>query len=227
MAAQIEIYIEAGSKRTFAGAIAWPGWSKPMQRGSRRCGPGTRTYRKRPIPTSARTAPRSGCVSTAGAELSVVERLDGNAGTDFGVASVSPSADESPLESAEMDRQVRLLGTCWAAFDRAVAAARGVELRKGPRGGGRDRLQIAAHVVEAEEAYIGQLGVRGLKLPANSINALTPLHEAALDALRARARGELADFGERGGKRWTPRYFVRRAAWHVLDHAWEIEDRSS
>ena len=28
-----------------------------------------------------------------------------------------------------------------------------------------------------------------------------------------------------GGARWTPRYFVRRAAWHVLDHAWELEDR--
>jgi hypothetical protein len=24
---------------------------------------------------------------------------------------------------------------------------------------------------------------------------------------------------------WPPRYFVRRVAWHVLDHAWEIEDR--
>jgi len=24
---------------------------------------------------------------------------------------------------------------------------------------------------------------------------------------------------------WPARYYVRRAAWHVLDHAWEIEDR--
>jgi hypothetical protein len=24
---------------------------------------------------------------------------------------------------------------------------------------------------------------------------------------------------------WTPRYFVRRMAWHELDHAWEIEAR--
>jgi hypothetical protein len=29
----------------------------------------------------------------------------------------------------------------------------------------------------------------------------------------------------RSGKLWTPRYFVRRTAWHALDHAWEIEDR--
>jgi hypothetical protein len=27
-------------------------------------------------------------------------------------------------------------------------------------------------------------------------------------------------------KLWSPRYFVRRSAWHALDHAWEIEDRS-
>jgi len=26
---------------------------------------------------------------------------------------------------------------------------------------------------------------------------------------------------------WPARYAVRRLAWHVMDHAWEIEDRSS
>jgi Lon protease-like protein len=25
---------------------------------------------------------------------------------------------------------------------------------------------------------------------------------------------------------WTPRYAAARIAWHALDHAWEIEDRS-
>jgi lambda repressor-like predicted transcriptional regulator len=24
---------------------------------------------------------------------------------------------------------------------------------------------------------------------------------------------------------WPPRYAVRRGVWHVLDHAWEIEDK--
>jgi hypothetical protein len=28
------------------------------------------------------------------------------------------------------------------------------------------------------------------------------------------------------GKKWPPRYAARRIAWHALDHAWEIEDRS-
>ena len=26
--------------------------------------------------------------------------------------------------------------------------------------------------------------------------------------------------------KWPVRYLIRRMAWHVLDHAWEIEDRS-
>jgi len=27
-------------------------------------------------------------------------------------------------------------------------------------------------------------------------------------------------------KRWPTRYAAHRVAWHALDHAWEIEDRS-
>ena len=26
--------------------------------------------------------------------------------------------------------------------------------------------------------------------------------------------------------KWPVRYWIRRTAWHVLDHAWEIEDKS-
>jgi hypothetical protein len=46
-----------------------------------------------------------------------------------------------------------------------------------------------------------------------------------LGTLGPAARREVPPQGPRGGSRWTPRYFVRRAAWHILDHAWEIEDR--
>jgi hypothetical protein len=45
--------------------------------------------------------------------------------------------------------------------------------------------------------------------------------KAITDAIRASAGG--TQFGE---KRWPPRYVARRMAWHLLDHAWEIEDRS-
>ncbi len=46
-----------------------------------------------------------------------------------------------------------------------------------------------------------------------------------LAGLGAGARGEIPERGSRGGTLWTPRYFVRRVAWHTLDHAWELEDR--
>ena len=47
-----------------------------------------------------------------------------------------------------------------------------------------------------------------------------------LEALAASVRGEVPQEGPRGGKKWSGRYFVRREAWHVLDHTWEIEDRA-
>jgi hypothetical protein len=46
-----------------------------------------------------------------------------------------------------------------------------------------------------------------------------------IQGLQAAADGQLPRKGPRGGKRWSPRFFVRRLAWHVVDHAWEIEDR--
>ncbi|HEX5839952.1 MAG TPA: hypothetical protein VFY26_19100 [Anaerolineales bacterium] len=51
------------------------------------------------------------------------------------------------------------------------------------------------------------------------------LRPAILETLAASAHGEIDEVGPRGGKRWVARYFVRREAWHVLDHVWEIEDR--
>ena len=49
---------------------------------------------------------------------------------------------------------------------------------------------------------------------------------AVLDGLDRAAAGDQPTTGPRGGKIWTPRRFLRRVVWHVLDHAWEIEDRS-
>jgi len=44
---------------------------------------------------------------------------------------------------------------------------------------------------------------------------------AILDFLRAARAGEPA-----GEKKWLPRYGARRIAWHALDHAWEMQDRT-
>jgi hypothetical protein len=112
---------------------------------------------------------------------------------------------------AEADRLTTLLEHAWLRLDGVVASAP-VALRKGPRGGGRDRDTIVSHVLEAERAYGRRLGVR--------IPPRTPWSEqraAYAAALRA---------GAPDGT-WPARYALRRLAWHVLDHAWEIEDRTS
>jgi hypothetical protein len=48
----------------------------------------------------------------------------------------------------------------------------------------------------------------------------------AVDALAARAGGRPVADPRQTKNPWSPRFYVRRAAWHALDHAWEIEDRS-
>jgi hypothetical protein len=85
---------------------------------------------------------------------------------------------------------------------------------------------VLLHVLGGEAAYLGALGWKFKRNEEAGLNQqMEQIRQAALDGLAAAARGEIAALGPRGGIRWTPRYFVRRAAWHVLDHAWDIEDR--
>jgi hypothetical protein len=152
-----------------------------------------------------------------------VERRTGGAGTDFGIPSIGPRADDEPVDGRELRRLSRLLAAAWSAFDAAADTAAGVELRKGPRGGGRSVAKIPDHLLEAERAYLFQIGGKVERGAADDIAAI---RAAALEALGARARNEPFEMGRRRAPLWTPRYFVRRSAWHSLDHAWEIEDRS-
>ena len=220
----IIVAIEAGMKRTFASAIGWPGWARPgADEGA------ALTALADYGPRYARVVAGLGLdfVVPAGAsDFLVTERLPGTATTDFGAPGVSPAADDLPLTDADLGVQIGLLGAAWEGLDRAAEGAAGLALRTGPRGGGRDLVKMMSHVVEAEQAYVRRLGAATPRLPSDPFQARGPLRAAAIDAMRSRTRGDLADFGERGGRGWTARYFVRRAAWHVLDHAWEIEDRS-
>jgi hypothetical protein len=220
VAAKIPVYLEVGGKRAFASAVHWPGWSRSGRSADEAlqtlAGYGPRYARvvKRAVPAFVAPA------DTAG--FDIVARLTGNATTDFGVPGLGLPSDKRPLKDDELERLISVQEACWSAFDRASRQAAGVELRKGPRGGGRDLDKMAAHVIDAEAAYAVKLGVR----PAKSARPAA-LREAILAALRARARG-LPVANPSGAKTlWAPRYFVRRAAWHVLDHAWEIEDRAT
>ncbi len=221
----IDVYLEIGKKRTFAGAIAWPGWC--------RSGRDEDTALHALVASGPRYARVLDAVplafqAPAGASaFTVVERLAGTATTDFGAPDVAPSNDLRPLDSADWRRFETLLDASWRAFDLAVTAATGKELRKGPRGGGRDADGIMRHVLGADQGYLARLAWKSKPPEAADLSEeLAHTRQAILAALAAAARGEIPARGPRGGVIWPPRYFVRRIAWHVLDHAWEIEDRA-
>ncbi|HEX2423051.1 MAG TPA: hypothetical protein VHN56_07895 [Actinomycetota bacterium] len=215
MPARYEVTIERGAKRVFAGANAWPGWCRGG-RTEEEALEALLTYGRRYAKVMGRR--RLGYVApTDVGRLRVVERLTGNATTDFGAPGVAPRSDDRAVDEDEAGRLAAIMKACWSALDRAAAAADGLVLRTGPRGGGRKLAAIVEHVADAEVAYLSKLGARpSAGDPRATIVAV----------FASRARGEPPERTPRSGVLWTPRYFMRRAAWHVLDHAWEIEDRT-
>jgi hypothetical protein len=220
----IQVYLETGKKRTFVGALDWPGWCR---------GAGDENAALQalcdygPRYAAVLQGSRIAFQPPAALDIFVVnERLDGDASTDFGAPGKIPAWDLQPLNDSELPRQQELLRACWQAFDASARAAVGLELRKGPRGGGRDLVTIRKHVLEADFSYLARLGQKFRPgLDAALDEQFIQTRQVMLHALGAAVRGELPTEGPRGGVRWSPRYFVRRVAWHVLDHAWEIDDR--
>ncbi len=221
----MDVYLEVGAKRVFAGGIEWPGWNRSGR------------DEERALEALLASAPRYAAAMTSSSprfeppasadDLEVVERLTGDATTDFGAPSIAPEADRRPVDTRELVRLQTLLEMSWKALDRAAEAAEGVELATGPRGGGRSLDAIVGHVVGAEGSYLGRLASPRPKIDeADPRAALEEVRTAAQEALTRAVQDGLPEAGPRGGAIWPPRYFVRRTAWHALDHAWEIEDRS-
>jgi hypothetical protein len=208
------VYLEVGAKRVFACAVDWPGWCR-AGRTDELALAALAAY----APRYAQVAAEAG-VTFRTAEFDVIERVPGSATTDFGAPGAVPASDAEPMTAAEARRQVGLLRAAWSVFDR-VAAGSPAELRKGPRGGGRDRDKMIDHVLGAEQAYARKIGIRH-KQPAigdrGAIGALRDAISAELD--KASDGTALAPNG------WPARYAVRRVTWHVLDHAWEMADRA-
>jgi hypothetical protein len=205
----IPVYLEVGAKRVFACVFDWPGWCR-AGRSEEQALEALRSAG----PRYAVVAREAGLKPPA-TEFEVVERLPGSATTDFGAPGAISKRDAGPLEPSEAQRLRKLVEAAWRVFDRVVAAAP-AELRKGPRGGGRDRDKIVDHVLEAEGAYARMVGLRLKPPPRTDTTAISAFRAALLDALRSPP----AD------AKWPPRYAARRIAWHALDHAWEIEERS-
>ena len=218
----LKVVLEVAPKRAFASALDWPGWSR-----------GGRTPDEA-LDSLLAYAPRYASVARRAKiafrppatvrGVGVIERLGGGSGTEFGVPSSAAAAEAEALSAVELERLVALLQAAWASFDAAAKSAEGVSLRLGPRGGGRQVPKMVEHVRESEAAYLHQLGSRP---PRGDAATLAALRSGFVEALTAVATGgELTD-PNKVKKPWAPRYAVRRSAWHALDHAWEIEDRSA
>ena len=220
----IKVFVEIGKRRVFVGAVDWPGWC--------RGGRDEKTALQALIdygPRYARVLQGRGIdlqVPTELSELLVTERPDGNATTDFGAPAIVLNADREPIDRMEFERLQTILQACWQAFDSAVQRATGRELRKGPRGGGRDLEKILNHVLEADRGYLARLAWKHKREGGMTpVEAFSRTRQAILNALEAAVNRGLPEKGPRGGVIWPPRFFIRRVAWHMLDHAWEIEDR--
>jgi hypothetical protein len=213
------VVIERGpkAKKCVAFAVDWPGWS----RGAKTADEALETlaaYRARYRPIADR-AGLGRAFARAGA-LEIVEDRVGTGSTDFWGISFSPcSLEPDPMNAAELDRKLSLLQACWAYFD-DVAARVSAELRKGPRGGGRDRDRIISHTVRVEsEDFARRVGVVVPEGGALEPDALVPYRSAYVEAMRAYQR----DGGSM--KSWTLAFLVRHSAFHTMDHAWEMEDK--
>jgi hypothetical protein len=214
---RVEIGEEHGAKRTFVWVVEWPGW----------CRGGKDTPLA--IDWLVKHGPRYAAVAEAAGltlpdvsphDVVTVDSVDGGSGTDFGVPSAITDSDRRRTTRPEAERLAALVGAAWTVLDR-IASTAPAELRKGPRGGGRDRDKMLGHVSEADGAYAREIGLR---MPAGSLDdrsTVDALHAAMLEVL-----GRPSDGSPLADRRWPVRYAARRIAWHALDHAWEMEDRS-
>ena len=211
-----DVYIERGSKRVFACAYDWPGWCRSAKdEAGALAALGTYAPRYAPVARGARIPFKAGSHA-----FLVREHFRGGASTDFGVPEKVTKRDVKPLTKTQAERLASLVVSAWAIFDKVFASAP-ASLRKGPRGGGRDRDKIADHVLAAEAAYVRKLGLRLGQPDRADRAAISEFRKAIIGVLRPPSKG-----GPLVEKGWPQRYAARRIAWHVLDHAWEIEDRS-
>jgi hypothetical protein len=190
-----------GKKRVFAVSLDWPGWcrqGKTIEQAIEEL----ENYRAR----YEKIVPALGPLG----EISVIGEVDGDGTTEFGAPNILGPWDEFPASQANRLRQMEILVSSWTYFDNVIKKAP-ANLAKGPKGGGRDRDEVAAHVQEAERAYGRKIGVR--------VPPRTPWPQQRVEILNRLKLGA-------EGAGWPQEYAVRRIVWHVIDHAWEIEDKS-
>jgi hypothetical protein len=218
MANELRLTLEIGPKGKKVVAVApdWPGLERGAKTGETAI-ERVQSY----LPRYAPVAKSAGMDAefAAGTTVDVVEHYPGTGSTDFwGISFAFSGIDRQDMSSEEVERELTLMQACWAFFD-DVRLRVSAELRKGPRGGGRDRDRIVRHTFGTEQDWAAKVGVltpQGAMLTDEGLKA----HRAAYrNAIRAfHAEGKMA-------RTWPLRYLIRHTAFHTLDHAWEMEDK--
>jgi hypothetical protein len=204
-------------KKWVAVAIDWPGFERGAKDEAGALAK-LRAYVPRYLPVAKRA--RLGTELEGQTDIDVVERYRGVGSTDFWGISFAPSSiDRLPMDPEVFERHVRLLQAAWAHLDDVFGRV-SAELRRGPRGGGRDRDRIRRHVLYQE----GEDFARRVKVPSSLEELETP---AGLAKHRHQFVDAMRDWYAEGKPlgNWTIPYLLRHTAYHVLDHTWEMEDR--
>jgi hypothetical protein len=219
---RIGVYLEISPRMSFASALDWPGWCRAGRDESAAL-QALASYAERYMPV----ADQAGVSFPSTTAFDVVERVLGGPTTAFAAPEcrrpfpqMTAEAERTKVTPAAARRLVGLVTATWATFGE-IAAVSPAELRKGPRGGGRDRDKLIDHVIAADTAYARKLGVKPKQPAIDDTAAIEELREAIAAVIGAPSDG--APVVPHG---WTTRYAARRIAWHVLEHAWEMQDRA-
>jgi hypothetical protein len=214
----LRVILELGKKRkVVAGAMDWPGldrWGTSEEDAIEKL----LSY----VPRYTSVPERAGIEKafSRARDVEVVERVQGSSSTDFwGIAHVPSQIERDVLSAADLERRLDLLRACWAYFD-DVAARITTELRPGSRSAGRTRDQIVRHVLINEpEQFSRKVEVRTPPDEVQTRKGLATHRQVYLDAIRA------YNSEDKPARTWPIQFLIRRTAHHVMDHAWEMEDR--
>jgi hypothetical protein len=220
MANQLRVTLEIGPKGKKVVAVApdWPGLARGAK--TRESAIETlRSYLPRYVPIATLAGMKTEFDAVAAADIDVVEEYPGVGSTDFwGISFAFSSIDKQEMSTKELDRELALLRACWAFFD-DVRLRVSSEMKKGPRGGGRDRDHIIRHTLANELDWATKLGLNSTEDANLTDEALKTHRDTYCDAIRDfHAKGKMA-------RTWPLHYLIRHTAFHALDHTWEMEDK--
>ena len=219
MANELRVTLEVGPKDKKVVAVApdWPGLER-----SAKIGEAAIETLQSYLPRYAKVASLAGMDAEFAAitGVDVVEQYRGIGSTDFwGISFAFSSIDGQQMSLEDLERELTLMEACWRFFD-GVRGRVSAEMQKGPRGGGRDRDRIVRHVLGVEQDWAKKVGVR---TPEGAVVTDDEGLKAHRDVFCAAIRTFHSD--GKMARTWPLRYLIRHAAYHTMDHAWEMEDK--